>query len=393
MNKLNSKYYLLSICTFMLFHVPIITVYFNSVLDSITLVSILFTVKSITTAALEIPTGYIADRCSRKLSLLLGIVFNISSLVLFSVNPNFCTLLIGEVCFGIGECLTSGADSAFFYDNFTAEGRNDDYNSFAKNLGLIQSVFLSISFFIGSIIYKSNNKIPFIATIVFQVIAMIVLLLIKEHPYKKNTGKKNNIKDDIKIFMENKDKDIAFILVVYSLVLGMFICLYLQLFPIITYNLTGDSCLYGILYVVVMMVLGIGSKCSSDDIRTLPKFLLVLFMTMCIGIIINNNIYILIAILITRFMWGYISTGLSIYLNDNISNSNYRATIFSVLSITTNLFSSVFMFVVGFVMDNNIDLKYLFVICSLIILIIFVLSKKFVSLKGGEKNELQSTNM
>lgn len=393
MKKANSKYYLLTICTFMLFHIPIITVYFNSILDSITLVSILFTVKSITTAVLEIPTGYIADRCSRKLSLLLGIVFNIASLVLFIVNPNFYTLLIGEICFGIGECLTSGSDAAFFYDNFTAEGRQDDYNPFVKNLGLIQSIFLSISFFIGSIVFKSNNKNPFIVTIIFQVLSMITLLLIKEHPYKKITGKKNSIKEDIKILMENKDKNIAYILVIYSMVLGMFMCLYLQLFPIVTYDLTGDSYLYGVLYVVVMMILGIGAKFSSEDVKTLPKFLLILLITMIIGIIINSNIYILITILITRFIWGYINTGLGIYLNNNISNSNYRATIFSVLSITTSLFSSVFMFVLGFVMDNKIDLKYLFIICSLIISILFVLSRKFISLKGGKNHELQSTNM
>lgn len=194
MNKKNNKYYAFSIFSFILFHIPIITIYFNSIVKSVTLVSILFLVKSITVVILEVPTGYISDRYSRKSSLLLGIIFNIFSLILFMYKPNFYTLLIGEICFGLSECLTSGSDAAFYYDNFTAENRKKDYDPFVKNIGLIQSIFLSASFFIGSVLYGLNNKIIFIVTILFQVMALFTLLTIEERPYKKSIGKKRALK-------------------------------------------------------------------------------------------------------------------------------------------------------------------------------------------------------
>lgn len=187
------KYYLLSISNFALFHIPILTIYFNSILESAKLVSTLFIVKSITVFIFEVPTGYISDRYSRKLSFLTGIFFNIISLLCFIYKPNFYTLILGEICFGLSECLISGSDSAFYYDNLKAEGVEDEYNNFIKNTGFFQSIFLSIAFFIGTILYGFSNKLVFVCSIIFQALTFYILLQIKEYPYKSNIKINKNI--------------------------------------------------------------------------------------------------------------------------------------------------------------------------------------------------------
>lgn len=394
MNRKNNKYYAFSIFNFILLHIPIITIYFNSIVKSVTLVSILFLVKSISVVILEVPTGYISDRYSRKLSLILGILFNILSLMIFVYKPNFYSLLIGEICYGVSECLISGSDAAFYYDNFTAEGRKNDYNLFVKNIGLIQSVFLSISFFIGSVLYGVNNKIAFIITILFQLLALSILLTIKEQPYRKNMLKKESVRDEIKTFIKESDNNLFYILVIYSSILAIFSSLYMQLFPIVTSKVTDNYCIYGSIYIIVMMIYGLGAKNGNEDISKLPKVLAILLVTMAIGIVINNDMYILLIIIISRFIWGYVSTGLNIYMNCNIEDSSFRATTFSILSILTSLFSSVFMFLMGWIIDNNIGLKYLFFLWGLILFVLLIIYKKLIASnklvleKGDECNDL-----
>lgn len=378
MYRKNSKYYLFSILNFILLHIPIITIYFNSVVKSVTLVSIIFGVKSITVMLLEVPTGYISDRCSRKLSLALGIILNIIALLIFIVYPNFYSLIIGEVCYGISECLTSGSDIAFYYDNFKAEGRENDYSYFIKNITLLQSVFLAISFFIGSILYGKEKKSVFLITILFQLIALIVLLSIEEKPYKKNVANGETVRNHIEKNIKKSNVKLFYILLLYSAVLAIFYSLYIQLFPIITVSITDNFYLYGLVYTIVMMVYGIGAKKGCENIHKLSKVLLIMLTILIIGGIVNNDLSILFIIVITRFIWGYLSTGLNIYINKNTNDSSFRATLFSILNIMTSIFSSIFMFIMGWIIDNNIGLKYLFFLWGFILFILIIINKKVI---------------
>lgn len=378
MNKKNIRYYAFSILDFILLHIPIITIYFNQIIKSVTLVSVLFLAKSVTVSLLEVPTGYISDRCSRKLSLCLSIMFNIASLALFMAGTNFYLLLAGEICFGISECLMSGSDAAFFYDNFAYEKRIDDYNSYVKNITLVQSIFLSVAFFAGSIIYGINYKLVFAITIFFQIIALLVLISIKEHPYKKKIQVKERSESQLKNFLKFMNKKIVCMIILYASILAMFLSIYLQLFPLVTEKVTNNFYLYGITYTIVMLAYGFGAKNGSKDLNRIPVVLLVLMVSMIAGVFVNNDFYVLIIILLSRFIWGYISTGINIYLNEIITDSNFRATTFSVLSILTGIISAVFMFFIGFIMDRNLGLKYIFLVWIFVLAILLVMYRLFI---------------
>lgn len=384
----NGRYYAFSITGFILLHVPILTIYFNSILESMTLVGVLFFTKSLTTMIMEVPTGYIADRYSRKLSLIIGILFNMLFLFLLIYRPNFYSLIVAEISFGISECLFSGADTAFYYDNFKAENRIEDFNHLVKNIGFVQSIFLSCSFFIGSILYSYSAKSVFVVSLIFQVISLLILLTIKEHPYTKKDKSRLGVVSEIKIFCSTQNKHIIYILIIYSLILAVFSSLYLQLFPIVTTQTVDNYYIYGIIYVVVMMTYGFGAKKGNDNINTLPKALIFLIAILSSAAVFTNNVFILLVIIITRFIWGYVNTGLTIYLNNNIVDSAFRSTTFSILNMLINLFSAVFMFLIGWMLDNYLGLRLFFVVCTLIVFMLLILFQQKLLLKGGEDNGL-----
>ena len=79
---------------------------------------------------LEVPTGAIADRWGRKVSLSYGAFANAIAVIVFGLAGNFGILLISYMVWAAAFTLYSGADSAFVYDSLRAVGRENDYQKF-----------------------------------------------------------------------------------------------------------------------------------------------------------------------------------------------------------------------------------------------------------------------
>ena len=75
----------------------------------------------------EVPTGVIADRYTRRLSLLLGSLFSAVAFVVFGLASSLALLMGSYVLFAIGGALMSGADEAFLYDSLRAVGRSNEF--------------------------------------------------------------------------------------------------------------------------------------------------------------------------------------------------------------------------------------------------------------------------
>ncbi|HJN93192.1 MAG TPA: MFS transporter [Dehalococcoidia bacterium] len=76
---------------------------------------------------LEVPTGAIADRFGRSISLALGAGFLAISIAIFGLTTSFPILLASFLTWSLAETLLSGADLALVYDSLKALGREDEY--------------------------------------------------------------------------------------------------------------------------------------------------------------------------------------------------------------------------------------------------------------------------
>lgn len=88
---------------------------------------LLQTIFTATAFALEVPTGAWADRLGRRQSMRLGSLLMAVASVGYYVAPGFVTLALCEISFAAGLTLTSGADSAYLYDQLKAAGRAREY--------------------------------------------------------------------------------------------------------------------------------------------------------------------------------------------------------------------------------------------------------------------------
>jgi MFS family permease len=90
-------------------------------------ISGLFALWSLTGFLAEVPTGALADRWSRRGSLVLAGVLQAAAFALWTAFPEPASFAAGLVVWGIGGALMSGAAEALVYDGLTAVGARGSY--------------------------------------------------------------------------------------------------------------------------------------------------------------------------------------------------------------------------------------------------------------------------
>jgi DHA3 family tetracycline resistance protein-like MFS transporter len=87
----------------------------------------------------EIPTGVVADTLSRRLSILVGVAIMGVAFILYGSIPTFPGVLAGSCLWGLGYTFTSGADSAWVYDE-VGEARAQELFLRAAQLDQVVSI-------------------------------------------------------------------------------------------------------------------------------------------------------------------------------------------------------------------------------------------------------------
>lgn len=153
----------------------------------------------------EVPTGFIADKFSRKVSLALGYFTSAIGLMALVVSPTTAGLYIMNVVRAIGLSLVSGANEALLYEASEREGLN-----YKKQSSIVMSNGVAGLFVAGLITaviygeYNSASYVPLIvATAVLQVgISAFSLSLLDK---KKGSDKNSVIEKEQKMWSSLKD--------------------------------------------------------------------------------------------------------------------------------------------------------------------------------------------
>ena len=104
---------------------------------------------------LEVPTGVIADKIGRKMTLILsGLTASLGAL-LYGLYPNIYLFLLAELIFAIGMALRSGADKAILYDTLIEMKKSKEAKHFFSRYALSQNLGFIVALPIGSLIAGS----------------------------------------------------------------------------------------------------------------------------------------------------------------------------------------------------------------------------------------------
>ncbi len=166
-------------------YLPLIAIQLVSVgqvtIEQIALIAI---ISSLVSFALQIPTGYLADKMGNRFSMILGAAIAAPSPLFYVFMPDFTGGLIAAILFFGGYAFQSGAIEAFMHDTLKELKREDQYSKImgrAQSYGLIGNVFL-IALIPAT--YSINTNLPFIIGFV-SLLVMMGLVISFQYPENK----------------------------------------------------------------------------------------------------------------------------------------------------------------------------------------------------------------
>jgi MFS family permease len=164
-------------------YLPITSIYLVEV-GQLTLaqIGILATIAAVTTLASTIPTGYFADRVTRKAALLVGAALMGFATLLYVIVPNFAGAIAATILVQLGFSFLSGAGEALIHDTLVEVGRPDSY---VRVLGRAQSFGLTGNIVLVGLVpltYAIDKRLPFlISTIASALFVWVVSRMVEPH--------------------------------------------------------------------------------------------------------------------------------------------------------------------------------------------------------------------
>lgn len=386
-------YYLYTVFSNLLILGPIIIIYYEAKGLSFTQIMLLGSISSICVVLFEVPTGAVADKIGRKLSLIIGAALWGVSLGIYVFSRSFYAFGFAEVVFALGGTFMSGADTALLYDSLKAngmereiqriEGRAKSYCFYAQAIGSVAAGFF----------YKINIELPMIVSIFFMLVTMLVSMGFKEPPIEDKKGKYGEsylkqIADSGRYILgHEKVKAIMF----YSMVFYIFYRGGFFLFQPYFKEVNIPVEYYGVIFFLFNIVAGITSRnCYRIMEKTKGKTLMFLSSLMIISFLALGitKIWIgFIAIFLQQMARGIYGPATTKYINKNIP-SDKRATILSFFSLLTNLAGAAAFPLFGILKDStNIFNTHLVLAAAMFILTL--ITSKYMKSRLGVKKQWQ----
>ena len=346
-------YYVFNFVNRFMVYLPVFVLFLNQKGLSQAKIMMLMSAYNIAIMAGEIQTGVVADKFSRKVSVLIGCVLQGVAMLMMIPADNFVYFIILEVLFGIGMTFQSGAMSAMFYDFLKLHHSEDLYPGIEGKRWASVFVSQGIASVLGGIITDININLTVFITGVAYLFSAVILLLFKEEKHVRITDnyKMHIFSTGVKIVKNRQVRLMLFVVVMTNALFQTTIWLYQPYYGEIGIKVTA----YGWAYLMMNTVSALGGLFSSKiklslwqsiAIYILGNSICIFIMGMCklsIGVIFPSIIF---------FINGVVNPWIQSYWEKDIENEE-RATASSILSLISSLVFALIAIPLGVVCDNN----------------------------------------
>ncbi len=150
----------------------------------------MFTLEAIFSIAMilfEIPTGVVADRWGRRISLFWGALFFGAGFFIFGITFSYPVLVAAEIICAFGMTMISGADRAILYDLLKERGEEGDAPAVMSHYDAFGTAGMLMAFPAGSLAagsgilpYTTALGLVFIASAISCAVAGFIILAVHE---------------------------------------------------------------------------------------------------------------------------------------------------------------------------------------------------------------------
>lgn len=381
-------------------------------------IALVQSVGAIATAVLEIPTGWISDRCGHHIVLKIASFSRLVAIVTLTFANSFLLMVASELFFSLASASQSGAGSAFLFEatnaNSGTDRKNGAYALILSKMTGTQSIIRITVRLIAPVLFSINPLTPFVISIFVYFLGLLVTLEFKENdvsPNRRNNclpeedgfirtrTSKLNLKENVQTFFQELIKIVKTnIFISLCTVSAISLILVSNYSQFIAPNLTSmgfDIKFLGIVTAAASLGEFFGSRLTARIVKTLKnsykksagdiitfsgnvEFLVILailsviaILMLCAGLIPSIFVCIFTYVAINLF-----STTLSILINNQmnlIAEENNRATLLSVSNQIEEIASVVSDPLIGIALDfSGFGITYVGLGCITLVVIALI---------------------
>ena len=215
MNSFLSKIYSFKFFDDLVFIYPLYAVMFIDYGLSGLQISIILAVWSITAFILEVPSGVIADKYSRKHILFFAQIARIIGYTCWLVFPNFYGFLIGFIFWGIKSAFTSGTFEALVFDELKQANKDSEYTKVigrAKSLAFVAILLASLG---GSIAIHFGYSFVLAISLISLVISSMSIIVLPKAKRFESTHEKEYFSRMKQGFSDSVKNPLIFKLIIF----------------------------------------------------------------------------------------------------------------------------------------------------------------------------------
>lgn len=336
---------------------------------------------------LEIPTGVIADKISRRFSIALGYILTALPFVFLPFFNSYWILALIFITKATGKALVSGADKSLLYDLILDNKKEDQYKIF---LNKANSLMLGVSAFcilIGGFIAEySNIEYTLYLPLPFMIIGAIATMLMDE----PETSKKGKILQEVN-YIKHTWQALKYIfskkylisgLFMFSLARGLAVNMkwfYTPIFDYFDINLAQIGGFTFGLYLLKSLSAYVGSKLFHKNNEINIKIInIILMIAFIIGGIFLNKFLLFSLLLTILFASEMLLSSTEEYLHKELSSKD-RATAMSIISLFSSIMATIMINGWGLAQSKyglGFALIFIGILFALGIIIFMTLSKR-----------------
>lgn len=340
-------------------------------------IGIILGIYQVTKFLFEIPTGIIADKYGRKISVFLGYILFMLFLVITFMFRNFIGFSIACILQGISYTFLSGANEALFVDSVILLGEEDKLNKYNSINRIIFYSAIGLGSLIGGFVATYSYDAVYIITILIQIIPIILILFVKEpNVQNKQNNEVRKISTAIvtKYLLNNN-------IILYILIID--IAISVSMIPIDSYY-SNYLKTFGIsefligLIICIQYLMGSFTGILSNKLKNklgsnlIIKVSPIIMISTFIVFALSKNIFAVVIIYLSGLIVFSLFAPIKYELLHKNLDSKYRATVLSLKSIIMSIIATIVQPVFGLIADT-LNFSYAFIILLIVsLLVLFI---------------------
>ena len=160
---------------------PVYTLLFAQAGLDLSQISILLALWSLPVVLLEVPSGILSDRWSRRGTILLSTLLKAVCFLIWAIDQSFLFFAFGFLCWGCSEALASGSEEALLFDSLKQKGREQQFESIYAKGNSASGIAVAVSCFAGGYIVEALGfKVVLLLSSLTSIAAFFLVFGFKE---------------------------------------------------------------------------------------------------------------------------------------------------------------------------------------------------------------------